>query len=440
MATAFVLFQVFTLAAVAYFVLVPLAERSTDDLAELIVLSAQTWVELPPETRPDFEQELAKNHGLWLFANAAPLPRTGTVAPYQRMLETALAKRTRKPAPVVVTSGAAPWLWSEISSGNQLIRIGFPQDRIGTHPFTALLLILGAGTLLALATALVLARRITRPLTRLSLAMTRIGNGETPELLPESGPEELAALARGFNLMARRVRDLLANRTTLLAGISHDLRTPLARMRLALEMLPEDANPKLVGRLRHDMEEMNRLIGSFLDLSRGLDHEENQRVDLNALIAELVEDARQDGVPIEYATAPPCEIVTAPLALRRILANLFDNAIRYGAGKPIEIAWERGQDGVVRISVLDRGPGIPPDMAEAVFQPFFRIESSRSAATGGSGLGLAIARQLAQGNGWRLELLPRVGGGTEARLVQALQNASLAFSSTRTQLSTTAGS
>ncbi len=415
---AFILFQALTLAAVVYFVLFPLAERSADDLAELIVLSAQTWVELPPETRPDFEQELARNHGLWLFEARSPLVPSARFGPYQRWLEAALEKRAGKPVRVVVSEWNEPWFWTEVSVGGQAIRIGFPKSRIGAQPFLALLLVLGAGILVALATSLVLARRITLPLARLSLATARVGKGETPELLPESGPQELAAVARNFNLMARQVRDLLANRTTLLAGISHDLRTPLARMRLALEMLSETSDPKLVERMERDLEQMNLLIGTFLDLSRGLGYEEKQPVDLNALIGELAEEARHGGATV--ACGPdmsPGEVNTAPLALRRILSNLLDNAIRYGNGKPVTIEWEQTREGSIRVSVLDRGPGIPEDLRETVFQPFYRMESSRSAATGGSGLGLAIARQLAESNGWKLELLPRCGGGIEARLM-----------------------
>jgi two-component system osmolarity sensor histidine kinase EnvZ len=269
--------------------------------------------------------------------------------------------------------------------------------------------------LLALVTALVLARRITQPLARLSQAAASVGKGETPEWLPESGPQELAALARAFNLMARQVEELLANRTTLLAGVSHDLRTPLARMRLAVEMLAETSNAELVGQLLHDLEQMNRLIGALLDLSRGLGHEEKQAVDLMALAGELAADIRRGGARVECLSSAPCVVDAAPLALRRILSNLLDNGVRYGDGKPLGIEWLQ-TEGTVRICVLDSGPGIPAAQREAVFRPFFRLEASRSAATGGSGLGLAIARQLAENNGWKLELLPRSEGGTEACL------------------------
>jgi two-component system osmolarity sensor histidine kinase EnvZ len=259
-------------------------------------------------------------------------------------------------------------------------------------------------------TALVLARRISRPLALLADAAARVGEGMTPELLPESGPTELAALAATFNRMARQVKELMDNRTTLLAGISHDLRTPLARLRIALEMMPENAKPALIARMERDLEEMNQLIGGFLELAQGLGQEEKRPVDLAALLGDLAQDTT-----LEWRAPLPCFREVAPLALRRILSNLIENALRYGGGKPVSVACDCAE-GCARISVFDRGPGIPPDQAEKVFQPFYRLESSRSSATGGSGLGLAIARQLADANGWQIELLAREGGGTEARL------------------------
>jgi len=212
-----------------------------------------------------------------------------------------------------------------------------------------------------------------------------------------------------------QVRELLANRTTMLAGISHDLRTPLARMRLAIEMLPADADPKLVARLRHDVDEMNQLIGEFLVLSKDLQKEPPQLTDICALLEELTDNARNEGAHVELHTRERPSISAGPMALRRILANLLGNAVRYGNGKPVEINFSLDGDRMM-ISILDRGPGIPAQELEYVFHPFYRQEPSRSNSTGGSGLGLAIARQLADANGWKIELLPRSGGGTEARL------------------------
>lgn len=403
-------FQLVVLVVAVATVFMPMARRSADDLAALMVLSAQTWVELPPETRRDFEDELAKSHDLWLFKVDAPLPDEGQFLPYLRLLESALTERVGMPIHVKITHWEQQWMWAEIPIGGQMIRIGFTLDRLGIHPMLALVLVMAAGVVLVPLTALVLARRIARPLARLADAAARVGEGQTPELLPESGPAELAALAATFNRMVRQVKALMDNRTTLLAGISHDLRTPMARLRLGLEMMPENANPALIARMECDMEEMNRLIGGFLELAQGLGQEEKRPVDLVALLGDLAQ-----GTVLEWRAQPPCIREVAPVALRRILSNMIENALRYGGGKPVSMACDCAEESA-RISVFDRGPGIPPDQAEKVFRPFYRLESSRSSATGGSGLGLAIARQLADANGWKIELLAREGGGTEARL------------------------
>jgi len=404
-------FQLVVLVVVATAtVFLPMARRSADDMAALMVLSAQTWVELPPEARKDFADSLAKNHDLWLSKVNTPLPDNRPFLPYLHLLESALAERVGVPIHIKVTYWENQWMWAEIPISQQIIRIGFTLDRLGIRLMLALALVIIACVILAPLTALLLARSIAQPLVRLAEAAARVGEGLTPELLPESGPTELAVLGTTFNRMARQVKELMDNRTTLLAGISHDLRTPLARLRLGLEMMPENANPALIARMERDMEEMNLLIGEFLELAQGLGQEEKRSVDLAALLGDLTQDTA-----LECRAQPPCIKEVAPVALRRILSNLIENALRYGDGKPVSIACDCAE-GSARISVFDRGPGIPPDQTEKVFRPFYRLESSRNSATGGSGLGLAIARQLADANGWKIELLAREGGGTEARL------------------------
>jgi two-component system, OmpR family, osmolarity sensor histidine kinase EnvZ len=415
LATALVLFLVISVGALFWFMIVPLSQRSADDLAALMLLSAQTWVELPPDTRSVFEDELIDRYQIWLQAEVRePLRVHAHYNPYVRFLEGALRRRTGQDIHMKRLDWEQTWYWAEIPVGQRTIRIGFPESRIGVQsPLAGLVVLLGA-VAVSLLTARLLARRITRPLARLTEAANRIGRGETPELLPETGPVELAHLARDFNRMAREVRDLLSNRTTLLAGISHDLRSPLARMRVALAMLPQDADPKILARLNNDLKEMNELIASYLELARGLQHEQPQECDLGALIAQLAVIPGRAGARV---AAQNCHrrLWVPVMALRRILSNLIDNAVRYGEGREIEIVCGAAEDAFC-IAVLDRGPGIPEDQIEAVFRPFHRLERSRSKATGGSGLGLAIAKQLADANGWRIVLCARQGGGLEARL------------------------
>lgn len=416
LALVFVVFELLVAAAVVGFLMAPMARRSAADLAGLMVLSAQTWTELPPQIRPAFEHELAKTHMLALRAEP---PRAGDGewhGPYLRFVEADLAEKTGRRRPLVRESvNGDDWYWTSLSSGASTISVGFPLARIGAQPLLTLLISSVIGIGLAGLAAAWLARRAATPLARLEEAVAEVGRGEVPELLPETGPRELAGLERGFNLMARQVRELLAARTTLLAGVSHDLRTPLARLRLALELLPEDVPPKLSARMQRDVEEMNRLIGQFLDLARGLQAEERQTVDVCGLLGQAVDDAVAGGAAIDWTPPAPWLRACRPLALRRVLDNLIQNAVRYGGAEPVAVKCE-GSGAALTVRVMDRGPGIAPDELEAVFRPFYRIDSSRSTATGGSGLGLAIARQLAEANGWHIALAARPGGGTEARL------------------------
>lgn len=410
---AFLVFQIAALAVVALTILKPMALRSADDLAGLMVLSVQTWVELPPETRPYFERELAVHHHLLINRVDAPLEERADSFLNSHYIEQSLTRRTGQD--IVLKAGENGWVWAEMRMGGHLIRIGFERDRYGVQSPLAAVGLVSLGALLTWLTAMVMVRRISRTLVRLGAAAGEVGQGQMPQPLPESGATELASLTRAFNLMANEVQALLANRTTLLAGISHDLRTPIARMRLALAMLPQDADARLIAQIEHDLEEMNRLIGSFLELSRGLQAEPLQKLDLCALLDELAEDARRSGGKVEWDAQHTCIATAGPNSLRRVLSNLIENALRYGDNKPVTLECVcTAKEALIRI--MDRGPGIPPDQIEAVFRPFYRLETSRNKATGGSGLGLAIAQQLAQANHWQVLLLPRTGGGLSAEV------------------------
>ncbi|MHB1676112.1 MAG: ATP-binding protein [Sulfuriferula sp.] len=415
---AFLLFQTIVLAVVAITALAPMAERSADDLAALIVLSAQTWAELPPETRPAFEQELVEHHHLRIKTIASVSDEPADRFLNSQNIEAALSRRTGQS--IKLQAGKNGWVWASLQMGGHNIRVGFEKSRYNIRsPLTAVGL-LSLGALLTWFTAIVTVRRITRTLAQLGAAAGQVGQGQMPQPLPETGPAELATLARAFNRMANEVQALLVNRTTLLAGISHDLRTPMARMRLALAMLPETTNPGLLNQIERDLEQMNHLIQSFLEMARGLQSEDKQKTDLRVVLNQLAEDGRLSGGYVTCQLSGPCEHEIAVQGLQRIIANLIENALRYGksanaAASEITLTCERTEEGL-SIRVMDRGPGIPADQLEAVFRPFYRLEASRNQATGGSGLGLAIARQLAQANGWQLSLAARAGGGLVASL------------------------
>lgn len=408
-------------------VIVPLAQREANDLSALMVLTAQTWAELPPQTRAAYEAELTRSHALRIRADLVRAGVDEWHPPFYYLLEAALARRLGQSGHLVYETDAAPggtgWYWAQIPTGVGTLSVGLSSTRVGARPLMALALALALAGMLAGAVSWLLARRITQPLQALAEATAVVGDGRLPPPLPERGPAELASLSRSFNRMARQVRELLTARTVVLAGISHDLRTPLTRMKLAAELLrvrPGDA--ALLDLLDDDIVQADHLITQVLLMARGLESEAPAVVDLCALLDELAHAHGTDaGTPVH---ALPCEapalLRLPPLALRRVLDNFLQNARRYAGGAPIELQALRAQsaDGKThwRIEVRDRGPGIAADQCASVFEPFVRLEPSRSRATGGSGLGLAIVRQLAQAQGWQVAVAPRDGGGLVASL------------------------
>lgn len=403
-------FAVITFAAVVHYALAPVVQRSTADLAAFMELSARTLVQLPAEMRGEYRDKLLDDYQLRLLPeDARPQGLRHHFFPYVRRLSQALSERVGHP--VQMTSNVIDgtrWFWVDLDTPQGTVWAGFPRNRISTKPMVGVLLISLLALLLLLVTAAVLARRVTAPLTRLSLAAEEVAKGRSPEPLPERGPRELANLARQFNETSQQVRELLADRTVLLAGISHDLRTPLTRLRLALEMLPVNADPGLKARMERDIDEMNQQIAQAVEMGRNLGAGDREKVDVATLIGEVVGTHPR----LAWLHHGKCPQSVNVLALRRILGNLIENALRYSHAT-VEVRLDCKHQAAV-IFILDRGPGIAESEREAVFRPFYRVESSRNRRTGGSGLGLAVVRQLAMANDMEIHLGSRVGGGTVA--------------------------
>jgi signal transduction histidine kinase len=236
--------------------------------------------------------------------------------------------------------------------------------------------------------------------------------GSDAARLPEGGPTEVAQAVAAFNALQDRIAQHLKERLQILAAISHDLQTPITRLRLrvdAMDDVPERA--KLLG----DLTEMQHLVRDGVAYARSVDGamEPALRLDLHAFLDSLVCDYQDTGKAVTLAETAAVAVTTRPQALRRVLVNLVDNAIKYAGSAEVAVDDE---DGAVTIHVRDRGPGIPAEELGAVLQPFYRLEASRSRDTGGTGLGLAIAQQLAAALGGALVLRNREGGGLEAVL------------------------
>jgi signal transduction histidine kinase len=257
----------------------------------------------------------------------------------------------------------------------------------------------------------VMARTITRPLSELATAAEAVGRGERRAPLRETGARELREATHAFNAMQERLHRYLDSRTRVLAAMSHDLRTPLTRLRLRVESLDDDDLRK---RFSGDLDEMSGMIEGALKLFRGLNHDEpDQAVDAAALLETLRSEFAELGATVTVDAADGVNAVTKPAALKRCLTNLISNAVKY-AGQAAVSARLEGGELVLRIE--DDGPGIPEGQLEQVFEPFYRVEGSRSADTGGIGLGLGIARDIAQALGGTLKLANRAPHGLEAVL------------------------
>jgi signal transduction histidine kinase len=281
-----------------------------------------------------------------------------------------------------------------------------------------LLLGFGITALLILPLAWVLSQRLSRPIVAFSEAAARIGVEDNAPPVLAVGPREVRQAADVLNAMQARIRKQIESRTALMGAIAHDLKTPLARMRLRIEDLDEPLRGKLSGDIAH----MDGLIRSAMSFTSAHKLSETVRpLDLSALVETLAEDLAAVGTMEPPLVEPGVMARGDTVALKRIITNLVENAVRYAGGCRIELA-TRGRTAEVR--VVDTGPGLPPDMLEAVFEPFYRMESSRNRDTGGTGLGLSVARALAEAQGGTLTLHNRYEGATiaglEARLTLPL--------------------
>ncbi len=269
---------------------------------------------------------------------------------------------------------------------------------------------------LALAVAWLIASRISRPLKAMARSAETVGRGEKPEPLPEDGAEELSRLAVAFNTMAADLERHERDRSEVLAGISHDLRTPLTRLRLEAEMSVADSARQAVVA---DIEQMEAVISQFMDYARTESGEAPVATDLGALLSGIAERQRSVGHALTTSIDDLPEMLLRPKAITRAVTNLIDNAVKYGGGEiTLSAATVNGE---IQVEISDRGPGIPPDQIERLKRPFTRLESARTDVTG-TGLGLAIVERIAKLHDGHLDLLPHPGGGLLVRLLLPIRS------------------
>ncbi|MGJ5176407.1 sensor histidine kinase [Bradyrhizobium oligotrophicum] len=266
------------------------------------------------------------------------------------------------------------------------------------------------GALIGIAAVIAIARE-ARPLRQLSQSLGQFSSDATVAHVKPAGAPEIRRLISAVNDMQTRISELVRGRTLLLGAVSHDLKTYITRLRLRVERLPE---PEQRDKAAADLDEMTRLLEDALAVSRGgFAAIQRQPVDVAALLTEIVEDRRQGGAPIRAELGHmPLTILAEPTALRRLFINLIENALRFATRCTVRLLPDSG----VVIAIDDDGPGIPAEARSAVFEPFFRLENSRSRSTGGSGLGLAIVKQIADAHGASLDLSQSPEGGLRVRI------------------------
>jgi signal transduction histidine kinase len=311
------------------------------------------------------------------------------------------------PIRVSMELGDGSWLSLEASEWRTL---PFPliDFLIRVVPISAVCLLLSLGVI----------RGFMRPITRLAAAAERLGIDGNVSILQETGAPEMRAAARAFNEMQLRLRRLIDDRTQMLAAISHDLKTPITRLRLRAEFIEE---PGLQEKMLADLAEMEAIVASTLAFARSDARSEgSEAVDLADMLQSLAEARADSGALVGYEGPAHLTIKARPVALRRALSNLIDNAIKYGSSAHIAL---RLEDRQAVVEIDDQGPGIAAEQMELVFRPYYRLEGSRSRETGGVGLGLSIARAVIRAEGGEIALGNRPEGGLRARVTLPLGTA-----------------
>ncbi len=392
----------------------PRARELAQQTVSIVNLTRAALVNADPVLRRNLLIEINEREGIRLAPltggeTLEPLPGEVLFELVSRRVKQALGEQTR----FAYARDRVEGFWVSFAIDEDEYWVMLPRERF-EPPFGLELL---EGTLallgLALAGAWLDASTLSRPLGAIAAAARAVGRGQPPAPLAETGPREIRTVSVAFNRMAGDLAAMERERAMVLAGISHDLRTPLSRLRLAIEM--SGADSETVQGMGADVEDMDKVIGQFLAFARGED-EQRTEGDLNGLVAEVVENYRKREQAVSFAPGGIPALRFAPLAVRRAVTNLIDNALRY-AGGPVEVG-TRGDGAMTLVEVMDRGPAVPESEFERLKRPFTRLDESRSGG-GGAGLGLAIVDRIARAHGGQFELAVREGGGLVARLVLA---------------------
>ncbi|HRK97794.1 MAG TPA: ATP-binding protein [Alphaproteobacteria bacterium] len=335
----------------------------------------------------------------------------GTWEPFTaHALSKALKEQVRRPYSLSL-SPDDDWVNIGIQLDGGVLRVLALERRLFSSSAYIFLLWLGGTSIILFTIAVVFMRNQIRPIRKLSLAAERMGTGREILSFKPEGAREVRQAGKAFLEMHERITRQVEQRTAMLAGISHDLRTPLTRLKLGLSFLGDIED---VRALKQDVADMERMIESYLDFVRGEGKESAVELDIALLLKKMVEGVARHGTSITTNELIPIYITARPLALERCLANVIGNAEKYASSIKVTLTKEESH---VVIIVDDNGPGMNPDLYEEVFKPFYRVDVSRNASTGGVGLGLSIARDAVHSHGGDIRLDKSPMGGLRAEII-----------------------
>jgi len=386
------------------------ARRLAGGVAGDIAMMIETMATVPPADLSRIFRSAGDVTELDLvFRHDAVLPVAPSKVRREGPLSAALRERVQRPFRIDSVSDQHLIL-VDVQLDGGVLSVGVPRQRLYSSTTYIFVLWMVGSSMVLFAVATMFMRNQVRALRRLAHAAESFGKGRRVSNFKLEGATEIRQAAAAFIVMRDRIQRQISQRTEMLAGVSHDLRTPLTRMKLALELVGDGL---AVDELRSDVADMEKMVQGYLDFARGEGSEVPIEVDLAGFLEEIVSASRRDGMSISLTAPAEYNLLLRPNAMKRCIGNLVSNARRHG-----DHVWLTAMPGrgAVDIMIDDDGPGIPAEQREAVFRPFFRLDPSRNIATGGVGLGLTIDRDVARGHGGDLTLETSPQGGLRARL------------------------
>jgi len=398
-----------------YFVVRP-AASSTADIFALHVNSVYKALETMDEEKQDsYLDELSRNGFLHVQRDVAKAPGRPAEIFYENIFIEYYSKllfdknaEIRFDYDDLLYSENPRIIWVKVAINNKPIWLGSPMGTFKAPTMKNMLALLTLILLLTFFGAFMITRIVKRPLNKLVYAAKQLGAGDIPDPLPETGTVEFKTVSNAFNKMARDVHQLVDDRNLMLAGISHDLRTPLARVRLALDMVEDRVGRERYAGMVQDIEDIDKIVGQFLTFVRDGVDEPFSYGDINQLVEHVCAGYKHDGKHIRLNLGKLPKIMIKAIAIQRLLMNLIDNAWNYGK-QNVEVETEDHGESIL-IAIKDRGDGVPESEMDNLRQPFTRLESSRT-DTKGAGLGLAIVDRIVQWHHGRFDMKQRNGGG-----------------------------